>query len=55
MVLLYQIVSPLWFNVINLGYIEVFVVNFVLFNTIMCNFILYINIVDLAFVDVKFA
>ena len=40
----------IWFKVINLRYIEFFV-NFVrLLNTIMCSFILYINIIDLAFV-----
>ena len=48
-------VLSLWFKVTNLRYIEFFV-NFVrLLNTIMCNFILYINIIDLTFVDVIFA
>lgn len=48
-------VSSLWFKVTNLRYIEFFV-NFVrLLNTIICNFILYINIIDLTFVDVIFA
>ena len=42
----------IWFKVINLRYIEFFL-NFVrLLNTIMCSFILYINIIDLVFVDI---